>query len=453
MSLPHALLGVLDARPMNGYALAQFFAGAQNWIWAAPQSQVYGALKKLESDGLIVGTEAEGQNGLTTTVYSLTPEGRTALVEWISTPHPPAPTRDAFGLQALHFDSIDPQAAIAVVDAYVAHQRKLVEEWSQHRDALAAMDTPLLRERLKDRDPAEHERIARLKTHVFDGQIAQAQARLDWALRAVELLGDDPHANRAGRAEAADGPTPGGAATGHRRTELPNERMSRAQAVAHLLSDLIVSKQVSPGERLGTKEELRQRYGVAVGTLNETIRLLETRGLIETRPGPGGGIFVAAQPAHIRLSHLILGLGADALSVVDTLEIRNALETPIALSAMRNARSRNIARLEKLVAAMGECADNPAEYLRRNWDLHQAIAELSTNRLLRTIYISLLGAAREAVREVVPDDEFRESWQRNLQSHIDLVAAIASGDPHRVVQAVEAHTPVSMSLSEPALAW
>ncbi|MGW5666639.1 FCD domain-containing protein [Micromonospora sp. NPDC003776] len=452
MSLPHALLGVLDARPMNGYALAQFFAGAQNWIWAAPQSQVYGALKKLESDGLIVGTEAEGQNGLTTTVYSLTPEGRAALVEWISTPHPPAPVRDAFALQALHFDSIEPQAAIAVVDAYVAHQRKLVDEWSQHRDALAAMDTPLLRERLEDRDPAEHKRIARLKAHVFDGQVAQAQARVDWALRAVELLGD-PDADPAGRAEPVDGPTRGGAGTGDRRTELPNERMSRAQAVAQLLSDLIASKQVSPGDRLGTKEELRQRYGVAAGTLNETIRLLETRGLIETRPGPGGGIFVAAQPAHIRLSHLILGLGADALSVVDTLEIRNALEAPIALSAMRNARSRSIARLEKLVAAMGECADNPAEYLRRNWDLHQAIAELSTNPLLRTIYISLLGAAREAVREVVPDEEFRASFPRNLQVHIDLVVAIASGDPVRVARAVEAHAPVSMSLSEPAVAW
>jgi DNA-binding PadR family transcriptional regulator len=191
MSLAHALLGVLDARPMNGYALARFFAGAQNWVWSAPQSQVYAALSKLADAGWIVGAEQRSSNGPTTTVWSLTPEGRAAFLDWVATPPPPVSVRDRVALQSLFFDSVPAREAIAVLESHAAELRGQLLEWSAHRDALAAKDTPLLRERLLRRDPSEHERIARLKAHVFDGQVEQARARLAWVEGMMALLRDD----------------------------------------------------------------------------------------------------------------------------------------------------------------------------------------------------------------------------------------------------------------------
>ena len=190
MSLRHALLGVLTARPMNGYSLARFFAGSQNWVWSAPQSQIYGALKTMETSGLIDASREEGQNGLETKVYSLTDEGVAELTRWVSTSHAPAPTRDAFALQALYFDSIPAADARAVLEGYIRSQAQQLEEWERHRDALANMDTSLLQERLKSRPMGEHRRISRLKAHVFEGQILQAKARIDWAERALVLVGD-----------------------------------------------------------------------------------------------------------------------------------------------------------------------------------------------------------------------------------------------------------------------
>jgi DNA-binding FadR family transcriptional regulator len=217
--------------------------------------------------------------------------------------------------------------------------------------------------------------------------------------------------------------------------------------VASGLAEQILGKQVKAGDRLGTKDELRERYGVASGTLNEAIRLLQTRGLVDLKPGPRGGIFVAAPPAHIRLSHLILALGDEALSVADEFEVRNALEVPIAVNAAKSAGSRDISRLRRLVERMGKAGEDPAEYLRRNWELHEAIARLSPNELLRTIYVTLLDSARDAVRTVAPDEEFRASWRDNWQLHVDLVEAIASGDPARAVAAAEAHRPMSAMVS------
>ncbi|MEU3016982.1 FCD domain-containing protein [Nocardiopsis sp. NPDC007018] len=238
----------------------------------------------------------------------------------------------------------------------------------------------------------------------------------------------------------SDWPTVGG--------PLP-ERMSKAEGVVRHISEIIMNKQVEPGDRLGTKEELRQRFEVSVGTFNEVVRLLETRGLVEARPGPRGGIFVSSPSAHIRLSHLILGLGDDALSVANSLEVREALEVTIAEHAAREAGEEQIGRLREIVALMADLRDDPAGYLARNWELHEEIARISPNRLLCTLYVSLLDTARESVREIAPDPGFAAGFEANLQLHRDLVDAIASGDARLARRAAEAHTPPRSSAPAP----
>lgn len=188
MSLQHALLGVLDARPMSGYDLVRMFDSAAGWVWAAPQSQIYPTLSRMERAGLIVGdAEARGPK-LTRRVYSLTDEGRDQLRDWLATAHDPAPLRDPFLLQALNFEMIEPGQAAAVLDAFISEQEKAADEAEAHRDRLLRKDTSLLRERLKNRDPADHDRIARLKAHVFDGIASAARARAEWAREGKRLL-------------------------------------------------------------------------------------------------------------------------------------------------------------------------------------------------------------------------------------------------------------------------
>ncbi|MPV90203.1 helix-turn-helix transcriptional regulator [Georgenia ruanii] len=188
MSLRYALLQVLQASPMNGYRLARFFAGAQSWVWSAPQSQVYGALGKLREAGLVAGTPRPGENGLSTADYALTPAGEADLLAWLSTAHPEPPVRDAVALQALGFDTVPTGRAVAVLRAHIAEQEARLAEWTEHRAALLRRDTPLLRERLKGQPPAAHRRIAEVKAMVFEREIDLARAQISWAHRMIALL-------------------------------------------------------------------------------------------------------------------------------------------------------------------------------------------------------------------------------------------------------------------------
>ena len=56
---------------------------------------------------------------------------------------------------------------------------------------------------------------------------------------------------------------------------LRDSRLSRAEALARELEDQISSGTLATGERLGTKEDLRQHFNVAVATVNEAIKLLD----------------------------------------------------------------------------------------------------------------------------------------------------------------------------------
>ena len=78
------------------------------------------------------------------------------------------------------------------------------------------------------------------------------------------------------------------------RPILQSSRLSRAEALAREVEEEIAAGILSTGDRLGTKDDLRLRFNVAVATVNEAIKLLDARGLVEARPGPGGGVFVAS---------------------------------------------------------------------------------------------------------------------------------------------------------------
>jgi DNA-binding PadR family transcriptional regulator len=188
MSLPHAILGVLEARPMTGYELTRFFESTARWVWSAPQSQIYPLLRRLEAEGLIVGEEQLRGEKLKRTSYSLTEAGLADLRDWLAEPHDEPPVRDPLLLQTLFLDTVEPADAERVLTAHLHALEAGIEQWTVHRNRLLARDTPLLRERLASRDTADHARIAALKAHVFDYLIDSAELGIAWSRRAIAIV-------------------------------------------------------------------------------------------------------------------------------------------------------------------------------------------------------------------------------------------------------------------------
>ena len=86
MSLPHALLGLLNYRPATGYDLKATFEKSINLFWNASLPQIYRTLNQMEKKGWL-SFKVEHQDGKPSRkIYNLTDAGKKELQKWLSTP-------------------------------------------------------------------------------------------------------------------------------------------------------------------------------------------------------------------------------------------------------------------------------------------------------------------------------------------------------------------------------
>jgi len=198
-----------------------------------------------------------------------------------------------------------------------------------------------------------------------------------------------------------------------------------------------------PGARLGTKSDLRALCGVSVSTFNEALRLLQARGLVAVRPGPGGGLFAAEQSPMARLGNTVLALDAEETSVAEAIRIRDALDPLLIEDALWHVSPAGVAEMRAILADMERAveAGDATAFTRANWRLHARIAAASPHALLRSLYASLLDLIEAHTLSVLPDgDEPHIPYlRRRLELHADLVEAVARHDRDEAMRLIIEH--------------
>ena len=86
ISTEFVLLGALLQRPKHGYEILQFLESALGSTWQVSTSQLYVLVKRLEREGLLESTMESQDNRPSKRVFSLTPAGRKAFLEWVHSP-------------------------------------------------------------------------------------------------------------------------------------------------------------------------------------------------------------------------------------------------------------------------------------------------------------------------------------------------------------------------------
>jgi len=205
--------------------------------------------------------------------------------------------------------------------------------------------------------------------------------------------------------------------------------------VARTIETEISTGQVSAGETLGTKEDLKQRFGVAVATVNEAIKLLGARGFVEARPGPGGGVFVRPT-THRPPGPLLLGFEWSEATMADYHEVRDALEPIIIEHAAAHHTDKDIEKLREILESMRRHLEDPTGYLKDNTNFHRCLATISPNKPLRSVYLTVISFFAEAV----DTSELPKSLHpHNLEVHEQLVDALISGDRRQLRAAMREH--------------
>lgn len=110
MSLDHILLGILRT-PAAGYAIKQQFDQVFAHFWAADLPQIYRTLNRMEREGLLSATREPSDKGPDRRVYQVTPSGRQALREWLTTAPTLSTERIGYLAQTFFLGALDDDRA------------------------------------------------------------------------------------------------------------------------------------------------------------------------------------------------------------------------------------------------------------------------------------------------------------------------------------------------------
>lgn len=220
----------------------------------------------------------------------------------------------------------------------------------------------------------------------------------------------------------------------------PTTRLPKASdLVVGWLRENILSGQWPAGTKLPPETELMTMFGVGRVSVREAVRLVDRDGLVETRRGATGGIFVR-RPAPSELSESFsIMLAAESCTVGEALQFRLMLEPEAAAAAARQIESAG----SDLRSRLNEeaCADG----LDLLHGLHITIAEMSGNRVL---YIVLAALGRVMSESLRAGKVSSTDVAGTIAAHRKIAKKIEDGDPDGAHHAMRQHLEAYVEYAE-----
>jgi DNA-binding PadR family transcriptional regulator len=129
MSLPHALLGLINYRPTTGYELKATFDKSIHFFWNATLPQIYRTLNQMQQKGWLTLT-VEHQNGKPSRkVYHITKAGKEEFKRWLAEPPEMPEPRHAMLLKIFFGHHMKPSQFAAHLRAWQEHHANLLQRY------------------------------------------------------------------------------------------------------------------------------------------------------------------------------------------------------------------------------------------------------------------------------------------------------------------------------------
>lgn len=220
------------------------------------------------------------------------------------------------------------------------------------------------------------------------------------------------------------------------------DRRQLADVVAERIERLIVDGVLKVGQALPSERRLCEKLGISRSALREGLRVLRSRGIIETAHGRGS--HVAKLSGEQDASPLMHLFNSQPRTLFDLLEVRALLEGESArLAALRGTEADFVLlrrRYEEMLAAHSAEGGDPREHARLDHAFHLAVSEASHNPVLVHTLQSLTDLMLSTVFASVNNLYHRPMQKRQIdRQHSRLYHAITERLPDQAQRAARDH--------------
>ena len=204
----------------------------------------------------------------------------------------------------------------------------------------------------------------------------------------------------------------------------------------------IIDGDLKPGDRLPAERELQKMLDIGRGTLRESLRVLEQKGLIEIKPGAKGGIFVKKPNSDQMSDNLSFFIRCRRVSLKHLAQFRQDVEGKIAARVARSAAPEQIAQLKGFLAEVDRYLDEGLsrwdDFMETDAQIHLSLARFAGNPIhhffLKTIYDNIL---LHNFTTYLPKE--KETMRLIYRDLVALVNAVAEGDDEAARSVARCH--------------
>jgi DNA-binding FadR family transcriptional regulator len=226
-------------------------------------------------------------------------------------------------------------------------------------------------------------------------------------------------------------------APGSRMLSLANRRpLKRSEVIAHDIAEYIVDSNLPPGSMLPREKDMIEQLGVGRTTLREALRILETRGVLTIRSGPGGGPVVRhPQPSDLTEA-LTLILQFKRATLTEVMDARIWLEPTAARMAAGNITKAEIKRLKDINAEMRANIDSEERIMLANQRFHNVITGATGNLVVQVFNETLMTVADSGITDVSHSKTFKRIA---VEGHDRIIEALEAKDGDAAELAMREH--------------
>lgn len=200
------------------------------------------------------------------------------------------------------------------------------------------------------------------------------------------------------------------------------------------IAEAIRAGDLHAGDRLPSERTLAAQMGISRPTLREAIRVLADSGIVEVKPGPGGGMFVRSDLVPAALIEQRSELRISEISGV--LEARRLFEPRVAQLAALYASEDDFDAMRRTIDLQRGCPDDRERFIQLDHRFHLGMARATQNATVVSLMRSLLRRLEIARDMAIRGPHEPESA---IAIHERTLQAIMSGDPEAIEAAMDEH--------------
>jgi DNA-binding FadR family transcriptional regulator len=210
----------------------------------------------------------------------------------------------------------------------------------------------------------------------------------------------------------------------------------RSEIIARDLATFIVDSDLQPGRALPPEHEMIASLGVGRTTLREALRLLETRGVLTIKSGPGGGPVVRRPRLSDLGESLTLILQFEGATLAEVVEARQSLEFIMCRAAATKITDAAIEELREINSVLAQNPQDLDLVLEQNVAFHRRIGAASGNVVLQMFLETVISVGDGRAVGVTYGPK---QVAAIAVAHDRIIDALAAHDPEAAGAAMQDH--------------